>query len=445
MKQLANCLTIPVTEKTNSEIPFLAVVAGCLTITVTENQSKLWSITLSGSEVLDEQSKDVVFFELASRYNWLTSKKEKMDFLIEIETLVLPKLGFKAMHRKSLIRRLRNALVADEIKTPRGRKTTYNDIDRGHLVQLWKLSGYPCSKRLKSILKDWLDNYSCSDQIKKSLLRISPAQMDRLLLQARIELQRKIKSGTVPAKNHIKKLIKLRDPFVRYQEPGFIESDTVLHCGHYIWGWYAHTVSVTDLFCGWTGGRSIYTKNAELVVKALVLLNENLPMKMLSLFFDNGNEFINHLLVQTINQKLGVDVARGRAGKSNDQCHIEQKNNTFVRSVFGNVRIENPDLVPMMNEIYEVWGKLHNYFMPQMKLISKERINGKVRKKYDEPKTPYQRLMESDRYPQEQKDKLKAIKETLNPFELQAELQKKLALFHKLNDEYNEKINQRSS
>ena len=101
-------------------------------------------------------------------------------------------------------------------------------------------------------------------------------------------------------------------------------------------------------------------------------------MKMLSLFFDNGNEFINHLLVQTINQKLGVDVARGRAGKSNDQCHIEQKNNTFVRSVFGNVRIENPDLVPMMNEIYEVWGKLHNYFMPQMKLISKERINGKV-------------------------------------------------------------------
>lgn len=47
--------------------------------------------------------------------------------------------------------------------------------------------------------------------------------------------------------------------------------------------------------------------------------------------------------------------------------------------------------------------------------------------------------MESDRYPQQQKEKLKAIKATLNPFELQADLQKKLALFHKLNDEYNKK------
>jgi hypothetical protein len=202
---------------------------------------------------------------------------------------------------------------------------------------------------------------------------------------------------------------------------------------------------MTDLFCGWTDGEAIYTKNAELVVKALVLINTRLPMKMSALFFDNGSEFINYLLVETINQSLGVDVARGRSGKSNDQCHIEQKNSTFVRSIFGNVRIENPELIPMMNEVYEVWGKLHNYFMPQMKLISKERINGKVRKKYDEPKTPYQRLMECDKYPQELKDKLKAIKATLNPFELQAELQKKLALFHKLNDEYNAKINQRIS
>ena len=202
---------------------------------------------------------------------------------------------------------------------------------------------------------------------------------------------------------------------------------------------------MTDLFCGWTDGEAIYTKNAELVVKALVLINSKLPMKMAALFFDNGSEFINHLLVETINQSLGVNVARGRSGKSNDQCHIEQKNSTFVRSIFGNVRIENPELIPMMNEIYDVWGKLHNYFMPQMKLISKERVNGKVRKKYDEPKTPYQRLMECDKYPQEQKDKLKAIKATLNPFELQAELQKKLALFHKLNDEYNTKINQRTS
>ncbi len=95
---------------------------------------------------------------------------------------------------------------------------------------------------------------------------------------------------------------------------------------------------------------------------------------MKSLFFDNGIEFINHLLVVEFKDVQGVDVARGRSGRSNDQCHIEQKNHTFVRSLFGYARIEDPDLIPLMNEIYDVWGKLHNYFMPQMNLMSKDRV-----------------------------------------------------------------------
>jgi hypothetical protein len=269
---------------------------------------------------------------------------------------------------------------------------------------------------------------------------MSATAMDEYLRVSRAEYLRKVNSGTVPAKNHIKKLIRLRDPSVRYTEPGYVESDTVLHCGHYIWGTFGHTVSITDLFSGWTGGCGIFGKNAELVVRALKRLSDELPFTMRALFFDNGIEFINHLLVQEFKDTKGVDVARGRSGKSNDQCHIEQKNNTFVRSVFGHVRIEDPTLIPLMNEIYEIWGKLHNYFMPQMKLISKDRVGSKVKKKYDKPKTPYQRLMECEAYPEEQKEKLRKIKETLNPFDLQAQLQAKLAYFHKLNNAYNERI-----
>ena len=388
---------------------------------------------------MDRASKDAVFYQLALRYNWLETKKEKMDLLVEIESIILPKLGIDQMHRKSLIRKLRGAII-EETQKVRGRKGTYTDFDKYHLVQLWKLSGHPCSKRLQSILDEWLQSYDCSELIKNKLKKMSAASMDEYLRAARAEYLRKVNSGTVPAKNHIKKLIRLRDPSVRYAEPGFIESDTVLHCGHYIWGTYGHTVSITDLYSGWTNGGGIYGKNGELVVRVLKTLNQRLPFAMRSLFFDNGIEFINHILVQEFKDAKGVDVARGRSGKSNDQCHIEQKNNTFVRSVFGHVRIEDPTLIPLMNEIYEVWGKLHNYFMPQMKLISKDRVGSKVKKKYDKPKTPYQRLMECESYPEEQKEKLRAIKATLNPFELQAELQTKLAYFHKLNDAYNERI-----
>jgi hypothetical protein len=324
----------------------------------------------------------------------------------------------------------------------RGRRSKYNDFDKYHLIQIWKLSGYPCSKRLKTILDEWLSDYDCTDGVKEHLKSMSPSQMDEYLRKARADYLKKVNSGTIPAKNHIKKLIRLRDPSVRYQEPGFIESDTVLHCGHYIWGFYAHTVSITDLFSGWTGGGGIHSKNADLVVKKLKELKKNLPFLMKALFFDNGIEFINHLLVQEFKDLNGVDVARGRAGKSNDQCHIEQKNSTFVRSIFGHVRIEDPSLVPLMNEIYEVWGLLHNYFMPQMKLISKDRVGSKVKKKYDKPKTPYQRIIECEKVSDEIKENLRKTKSSLNPFKLQAELQKKLVYFHQLNDAYNEKIKQ---
>ena len=376
---------------------------------------------------------------------WLGTKKEKMDLLAEIEGIILPKLNIKPMHRKSLIRKLRAAIVAEVVNVKRGRRPKYNDIEKQHLVLVWRLTGHPCSKRLVALMEDWLIFYKCSNDIKRSLKSMSASQMDIYLKPARLDYLKKINAGTVPAKNHIKQLIRLRDPSIKYSEVGYIESDTVLHCGNQIWGVFAHTVSATDLLSGWTCGLGIRGKNAELVVKALMYLKDGLPFAMRSLFFDNGIEFINHLLVQEFKDVQGVDVARGRSGRSNDQCHIEQKNNTFVRSLFGYARIEDPDLIPLMNEIYDIWGKLHNYFMPQMKLISKDRVGSKVKKKYDKPKTPFQRIMESDAYPEAQKEELRRIKATLNPIELQVELQKKLAYFHKLNNAYNENIKKRIS
>ena len=442
---IPNCPAIPVTEKTRSKILERDSLNGCLVITVTENGSKLWSITLTGGEDLDQDGKEAVFYQLAMKYNWLETKKEKMDFLIEMESIILPRLSIEPLHRKSLIRKLRNALVLENKSAQRGRRAKYNDLDKYHLVQIWKLSGYPCGKRLKAVLVEWLHDYDCSEDIKVRLRTISASQMDEYLKQPRIDYQRKVNSGTVPAKNHIKKLIRLRDPSVRYTDLGYLETDTVLHCGHYIWGIYAHTVSMTELLSGWTEGGSVYGKNAELVVKKIKELKANLPFMMRALFFDNGIEFVNHLLVQELKDAQGVDVARGRAGKSNDQCHIEQKNYTFVRQLFGHVRIEDPNLIPLMNEIYKIWGQLHNYFMPQMKLVSKDRVGSKVKKKYDKPKTPFQRIIECPTVSEEVKENLRKTKAKLNPFKLQAELQEKLAYFHKLNDAYNEKVKRETS
>jgi hypothetical protein len=115
---------------------------------------------------LDQYGKDAVFYQLSLRYNWLETKKEKMSFLIEIEQIILPKLGIEQMHRKSHIRKLRGAIITEQIQKKRGPKNTYTDFDKHHLIQLWKLSGYPCSKRLKSILEEWLIKINLGNRIK---------------------------------------------------------------------------------------------------------------------------------------------------------------------------------------------------------------------------------------------------------------------------------------
>lgn len=137
---------------------------------------------------MDKDSKDAVFYQLALKYNWLECKKEKMDFLLELEEIILPKLSIKSMHRKSLIRRLRASLVQDFERKKFGRRAKYNDFHKHHLVQIWKLSGYPCSKRLKALLGEWLVVYDCADAIKACLREISATQMDDYLRQPRIDL-----------------------------------------------------------------------------------------------------------------------------------------------------------------------------------------------------------------------------------------------------------------
>ena len=89
IEMISNCPAISVTEKSNSKFSEIDVLTGCLIITVTENGSKLWSIRIARGDSLDQDGKEAVFYQLALRYNWLESKKEKMDFLIEIEQIIL--------------------------------------------------------------------------------------------------------------------------------------------------------------------------------------------------------------------------------------------------------------------------------------------------------------------------------------------------------------------
>ena len=128
-----------------------------------------------------------------------------------------------------------------------------------------------------------------------------------------------------------------------------------------------------------------------------------------------------------------VIMSRSRPYQKNDNAHVEQKNFTHVRECFGYDRIEDLTLVILMNEIYrDYWNPLHNFFLPQMQLQSKERIGARIKKKYDFPKTPYERLKSAPNVSEEEKVKLEIRFKSLNPIELKRALEQRLDQFFKL-------------
>lgn len=134
-----------------------------------------------------------------------------------------------------------------------------------------------------------------------------------------------------------------------------------------------------------------------------------------------------------INDQKQVNFTRSRPYKKNDNCYVEQRNFTHVRSLFGYSRFESSELLPLMNDIYQnYWNPLHNFFLPSQKLLEKVRVGAKIVKKHDIPKTPYERLVASPDLSEQEKFDLKAQRVMLNPIELADGLERKLKEFFDL-------------
>jgi len=77
-----------------------------------------------------------------------------------------------------------------------------------------------------------------------------------------------------------------------------------------------------------------------------------------------------------------------------------------------------------------------NFFLPSTKLVEKYRDRSRVIKRYDKPrydkpKTPYQRILESRTIPRKTKQELEQVFNTLNPFEIQQTVQRNIMAFLK--------------
>ena len=307
-----------------------------------------------------------------------------------------------------------------------------------YLRDLWEVMGRLCGKNMEAAIPLWLAKSTgrYPEDIRKKFLSVSASTIDRLLRDYRSV---KPKGLSTTKSSSLKHRIPLRTLDSKAQCPGVVNADTVAHCGDSPAGDFMNSLTMVDLFSGWTVNKAIWKKDAMATLKQIRKAEALLPFNLVEFFSDNGNEFINKDLEKYFaNRQAPVRFRRTRAYKKNDGCYVEQKNYTHVRKIFGYQRVSIPELVSLANEIYQVyWNPLQNFFTPSMKLISKERIGAKIVKKYDAPKTPYQRLIESGYLTTDQKKYLIQKYNNLDPYFLRKELDKSLKIFFQKIDEFN--------
>ncbi len=360
------------------------------------------------------------------RYKQAT-RKEKKFILDEF----CATLGF---HRKHAIRLLRNyKRFQKPPQKKRGRVPIYTHTSiLKPLKKIWLTANLPCSKRLKAIIPLWLSGYilsfgKLSPQVSHALLQISPATIDRLLLPTRLHYKKRGRATTKPG-TLLRHQIPIKTNQWDESRPGFLEADTVAHCGNSLLGMFTYTLDCTDIATGWTEQRALWGKGETGVLEQIKHIEKSLPFPLLGFDSDNGGEFLNHHLFRHFTQRIQpIQFTRSRAYHNQDNAHVEQKNWTHVRQWLGYDRLDNPQTVSLLNDLYtQEWRLFHNFFCPSVKLLEKERIGSKTLKHHDSPKTPYQRILLSPLISPQIKQNLSKQLESLNPFVLRKIMDEKL-------------------
>ena len=206
------------------------------------------------------------------------------------------------------------------------------------------------------------------------------------------------------------------------REVGNLQIDFVAHCGRSTGGDYIHTLSAVDIASGWWEGQAIAVRSQGETKAGLEQMRPRFPFRIQEIHPDNDSAMINDLLWDWCRQ-VRIRMSRSRPYKKNDNAWVEQKNWTHVRKVVGYRRYDNTVELKLLNEIYTVARLYRNFFQPTIKLVSKTRVEGRIKRIYDTPRTPYQRLMESKQIRKPAQQQLRAIYQALNPAELRRRLE----------------------
>lgn len=376
--------------------------------------------------------KSIYEYAEAVRQRYLGAKKRQKTVILDE---FCQNTGY---HRKAAIRLLLRSPVG--VTRRGGREHKCGLAAQEALKKLWEAGDRMCGKRLAPFLPELLQamerhgEINLEAPVREQVLGIKAATIDRLLKPFRLNglrrpYSQKRSSTALKAQVPIRTFGDWADA-----KPGSFQADLVMHCGESTEGFYLTTLDMVDVATGWNECQAIWGKGQQRVGTGVHLVRQRLPFVMRELHTDNGGEFLNEVLYPWCKRE-GIHFTRGRAYKKNDQAYVEQRNWSSIRRLVGYDRYSSKEAYAQLNEFYRLRRLYVNFFQPLRKLVGKERIDGKVKKRFDEARTPYQRLLASGVLDEEKRKELAALYERLNPVRLRAQIEETLEGLWRLADQ----------
>lgn len=364
------------------------------------------------------KTKEEIFAEHIS--DWLKAKGDKK----KRGEIARHMVYVTTCHKKSVARTFKRLQLRDKThEERRGRPTYYDKATDAALRNVWEAADYACGILLHPMIRDYaavLDRdgmWTHGDEATGKLLAMSERTVRRRVEKFRAEngKLRKGRSGTSPsALKHIIPIFK--GPWTDVS-PGRGQIDTVAHCGESLAGSFIWSVNYTDAATYWCIPRAQWNKGEEATRASIQEIEQKLPFPLLELHPDSGGEFVNwHLKRWCDAHDPPIALTRSEPYKKNDNMYVEERNGHVVRRYVGWERLDDLEIVPVLNELYDTLAPYLNHWKPVRRMIEKKRIGARYVRTYEKRAlTPYERVLVRGDITEEIKEKLRKEHTTQNP------------------------------
>ena len=365
---------------------------------------------------------------------WKANKKRKSEIL---DAVVL----VSGLTRKAAIKRF-GAILHGRYRTEqRGRPVLYTPDCIAALKEVWDIGAEACGENLHPMIAEYVDiqirekQWTHSIEATQKLLRMSVGSVKKYVGKF-VRTRRNFGGKSTTQKSSVISMVPIRMDGWDTAEAGVTQVDTVAHCGDMVAGDYAFTTNGTDVATLWGSRRAQWNKGQEVTGNSLKAMRQSVLFPWTEMHPDSGSEFINRMLIAYAEHE-GLRMTRSRPYHKNDNCFVEERNGHVVRAYVGYARLDAPETVDALNDLYDVLTPYLNHFVASRRIVSKMRIGARWKVTREKvAQTPYQRVLARNDISEEVKTKLRAEHATLNPKTMKAAVDRLATHVHDVQRRY---------